>query len=152
MRRRETRHYTEEEILLHVLEEDNAEVRPPVAEHLDECGACGAVRREYLELMALLRQWELPAVPAARWSAARAAVMDRFREDQEWLQRKGLARWLHQAERIWNYALSNPLPTVGYVAAALAFASERTITLFRLDEALPGTAEVLDILRQILGG
>jgi hypothetical protein len=50
----------------------------------------------------------------------------------------------------WNYALEHPLPTLGYVAVAIAFALEQTVSTFRLDRVLPRASDVFAILRQVL--
>jgi hypothetical protein len=55
---------------------------------------------------------------------------------------------VHGFESAWNYALENPLPTLGYIVVALAFASERTITVLGLDRVVPATSEVIEILKQ----
>lgn len=147
----EQRHYTEEELLMHVLEEETPEMGRAVMDHLKRCGDCRGVFREYAALVERIRRWSVPAVSEGLWRDRRALLMEQFRQDQEWLQ--GGRLW-HRLERrfqkLWEYALENPLPTLGYIAAAVAFASERTITVLRLDRILPATSELFELLRQVL--
>jgi hypothetical protein len=151
MKRPETRHYTEEELLMHALREEAPETGEAVSAHLDSCGECHGVYLEYEALVGEIHTWPLPELPEDSWEARKAELMSMFRRELEKGRRRGFSRkfeWRFQ--RIWEYALDNPLPAMGYVAAAVAFASERTITVFRLDRILPATSEVINILRQVL--
>lgn len=151
MKTSEVRHYTEEELLMHVLAEETPGMERSVADHLLECRECNAVFREYESLAGRIGRWGVPDVPDSAWRKQALDLMAQFRQDQDWLQQgrwsRIIRRWF---DRVWDYALENPLPTIGYVAAVLAFASERTITVFRLDELLPGASDLFEILRQVL--
>jgi hypothetical protein len=148
--KRDERHYTEEELLLHLLGEDVPEHSDEMARHLQHCSECAAVFNEYGVVREEIQKWPVPEPPEAWWRDNQARLLQRFREDGQWLRRSGLFGTLSRFFRpVWDYALENPLPTMGYVAAALAFASERTITVFRLDHLLPKTNEMLEILRQV---
>ena len=151
MKKGNIRHYTEEELLLHLLREEAPEMEQAVADHLSGCAECSAVYREYESLVGRLARWSVPEMPGSAWRNQKRTLMDHFRRDQAWLQQdrwtRTIRRWFGGA---WDYALENPLPTIGYVAAALAFASERTITIFRLDKLLPGASDLFEILRQVL--
>jgi hypothetical protein len=149
MPRSETRHYSEEELLMHLLQEESPEVGENIALHVRECGECHAVLQEYELVVARILRWGLDDFPAEEWDADRLRLLEQFRHDRSWLGRRGLLRTLiHGFEVAWNYALENPLPTLGYIVVAFAFASERTITFLRLDRVVPATSEVIEIIRQ----
>ncbi len=149
MPRSETRHYSEEELLMHLLQEETPETGVNIAGHVRECGECHAVLREYEVVVARILRWGLDDFPAEVWGADRARLLEQFRSDQSWLERRGVLRTLiHGLESAWSYALENPLPTLGYIVVAFAFASERTITFLRLDRVVPATSEVIEIIRQ----
>jgi len=145
----EIRHYTEEEILVHLLGEDGGGAA--AAAHLEACSSCGAVAAELREVLEAIAEWSVPEVPEEAWQAHRSALLENLRREPV---RSGAARFARavvlRLRGAWDYALENPLPALGYVAAAVAFASERTITVFRLDQILPRTSEVFEILRQLL--
>jgi anti-sigma factor RsiW len=149
MKRSETRHYTEEELLLHVLGEEHPETTRTIDAHLKECSECAAVLNDYAGVRDQILRWQVDEPPEDSWRARQTRLLEMFRHDQAWLARKSLFQSVREGlRRVWDYALDNPLPTMGYIAAAVAFASERTITIFRLDRVLPNTNEVLEILRQ----
>ena len=149
MPRVEARHYSEEEILMHLLGEEVPEAGADIASHLEVCGECEAVSREYAGVLSRIRTWGLEDYPAEVWRDDLAKLLERFRGDQTWLARKGGMQILLEGFRfVWNYALENPLPALGYVVVALAFASERSFTVFGLDRIIPATTEVIQILRQ----
>jgi hypothetical protein len=151
MKRPETRHYTEEELLMHLLQEESPEMALEVAGHIPECGECSAVLSEYRALLLSFQDWTVPEVSEIEWQRSKAQLLGMFRQDRERFRQKALwAPWGHTLGRVWNYALENPLPTMAIVAAATAFALERTITVFRLDRLLPVTGELIEILRQAL--
>ncbi len=149
MPRSETRHYSEEELLMHLLQEESPEVGENIALHVRECGECHAVLQEYELVVARILRWDLDDFPAEVWDADRLRLLEQFRHDRSWLGRRGSLRTLiHGFEAAWSYALENPLPTLGYIVVAFAFASERTITFLRLDRVVPATSEVIEIIRQ----
>jgi hypothetical protein len=149
--RRDQRHYTEEELLLHLLGEDNPEASAATAAHLRECSECNSVLQGYGEFRKQLLRWKVEAPDEGWWEAGREQALHHFREHRRAARGTTRLEALARAfKSTWEYALENPLPTVGYVIAVLAFASERTITLFRLDRFLPGTSEIVEILRQVL--
>ena len=150
MPRSETRHYSEEELLMHLLQEETPEAGENIAGHVRECGECHTVLSEYEIVLARIMRWGLDDFPAEVWDADRLRLLELFRRDQAWLEHRGLLlTLLHGLESAWSYALENPLPTLGYIVVALAFASERTITVLGLDRIMPATSKVIDILRQL---
>ncbi len=150
MKSRDVRHYTEEEILMHVLGEEIPSFGDEISSHLADCGQCSAVSAEFRSFRDLIASWEVPAVREAAWAAQKNDLMAEFRRDRA-LMREGVWGSLFRGiQNVWTYAIENPLPTMAYIAAAVAFASERTITVFHLDSILPATGEVLEILRRIL--
>jgi hypothetical protein len=151
MKRPETRHYTEEELLMHLLQEESPEMAEEIAGHLPDCGECSAVLAEYKALLVSFQDWTVPEVSEIEWQRNKAQLLGMFRQDRERFRQK--APWFRLQQtlgRLWDYALENPLPTMAFVAAATAFALERTITVFRLDRLLPVTGELIEILRQAL--
>jgi len=151
MRRQEARHYSEEELLLEIIGEAAPESRAEISAHLDACQECRSIHQEYAALVRNLGDWVVPEPSEEAWRARKALLMEHYRQDREWIRRKGLLWYLRWgALKTWDYAIENPLPTMGYIAAAVAFASERTITVFRLDWILPATGEVFKFLRQVL--
>jgi len=148
MRKPQVRHYTEEELLLYLMEEEPEGNRALVSAHVAECYQCKAVLEEYQAFVQNVQHWEVPDLSNRAWQEQKARLMEIVRQEPH---RRGLYdRLVRGFQALWNYALENPLPTLGYVAVALAFASERTITLFRLDRVLPAASEILEILRQLL--
>jgi hypothetical protein len=145
------RHYTEEELLLHLLGENGPEVTAATAGHLDSCAECASVLRSYSEFQRELLRWRVDEPGEDWWQDSKGRLLQELRDDSRSARARthfeALKRMMNSA---WEYALENPLPTMGYVVAVLAFASERTITLFRLDRLLPRTSEMLEILRQVL--
>ena len=80
----------------------------------------------------------------------KAVLLAQYRRDMASGRGKGIIPFLHDILLgAWNHALEHPLPTLGYIAVAVAFALERTISTFRLDRILPGASEVFQILRQV---
>ena len=147
----EDRHYNEPEVLLHLLGEEDLESAGVIAAHLETCRVCATVASELEDLRGQIQSWSVPAVSEETWQTRKLQLLARFRHDHEELQKKGLLYNLQRkAEALWDYALNNPLPTLGYIAAAVAFASERTITVFRLHPILPAPSEVIDLLSQVL--
>ena len=151
MKIRGGRHYTEEELLMHLLGEEDAGLSAAIASHLQGCSECRAVSEEYNRLYDDIRSWSVEEIPEDRWEAGKTQLMIQFRRERELSRQRGILQFLVRTlQGDWNYALENPLPTLGYVIVAIAFASERTISVFRLDRILPGTNEVLQILKQVL--
>jgi anti-sigma factor RsiW len=150
MRRTESRHYTEEELLLHLLGEDDPDARATTAAHLEACPECRTVLHDYEAVRNNILQWKIEEPAEEVWRQREAQLLEMFRNDRIWLRRRGVLRSLQEGFRaLWDYALENPIPAMGYLAAAVAFASERTITVFRLEHVLPRTNQVLEILRQV---
>jgi anti-sigma factor RsiW len=150
MRRTESRHYMEEELLLHLLGEDDPDARAATAAHLEACSECRAVFYDYSTVRSDILQWKIEEPSEELWRQREARLLEILRNDRLLPRRAGLLRSLQEGFRaVWDYALENPLPAMGYLAAAVAFASERTITVFRLENVLPRTNQVLEILRQV---
>jgi hypothetical protein len=150
MKRPDERHYTEEELLMHLLGEEIPEMGNAISLHLAKCGQCTGVFEEYRQLHQSVLRWEAPVISEAVWQAGKNELLDLFRKERLHSGGGILALLTQVVRGVWGYALENPLPTLGYVIVAVAFASERTITIFRLDRILPATNEVLAILRQVL--
>ncbi len=149
MKPQDERHFSEEELLMHLLGEDAPGMADAIAAHLSKCGHCHAVFLEYAQLHKEIRAWRIPEPPDTAWEKQKAQLLDLLRDDST--RREGFLTLASRLMReAWGYALENPLPTLGYVIVVVAFASERTISLFRLDRLLPGTNEVFAILRQVL--
>jgi hypothetical protein len=150
MKRPGSRHYTEEELLMHYLQEETAEAGKEISTHLQECSECRAVFEEYGDLVERIRGWAVPEIQQEAWQAQKAILLAHYREDAAGGRRRGLISSLQKSLlSAWSYALENPLPTLAYIAVAIAFALERTISTFRLDRLLPGASEVFEILRQV---
>jgi len=151
MKRRDARHYSEEELLLHLLAEDTPLLSLEIAAHTSECSECAAVLAEYREVVAGIPEWTAPAIEEREWDQVRSELLDLFRQGRASGRRGAIWHWLRRGiDFAWNYALDNPLPTVVYITAATLFALERTITTFRLEKVVPATGELLEILRQML--
>jgi hypothetical protein len=149
--RPEKRHYTEEELLLHALGEEAPETGEAILSHFEDCQECRAVYQEYSQVVKGIQAWEVPELPEASWTGRKQEMIRLCRQDGETRRNRGLSGHLRQGLiKLWDYALANPLPTMAYVIAAVAFASERTISTFRLDRVLPATAEVFKLIRQVL--
>jgi len=143
------RHFSEEELLLHLLREEAVEASEAIVAHLDGCDECRAVYRDYERVLAGISGWGVEDIAEEVWASDRERLMELFRRDQAWLGRRSFFRSLTGGlQSVWDYAIANPLPTLGYIVVAVAFASERTITVLGLDRIVPATTEVLQILRQ----
>jgi hypothetical protein len=151
MKKPETRHYTEEEILLCRLGEVSSDMASAISEHLRDCQECGGVNQEFLTLEESLESWVVPEPDESAVQSGKAMVIAQYRLDHAVSGGRvtRFRRWIHALQSTWDYALENPLPTIGYIAIGVAFASERTIDVFRLDRILPATNEVFELLRQI---
>ncbi len=151
MSRPEVRHYTEEELLLHALGDEAAESGQTVETHLGACAECAAVFQEYLQLVRDIRQWEVPELTVESWLRQSRELLRVYRSEGP--RKRVQSLWLvfgQSAAKVWEYALANPLPALGYIIAAVAFASEQTISVFHLDRVLPATSELVKIIRQVL--
>jgi len=150
MKRTGSRHYTEEELLMHFLDEGTPAAGSEISVHLDACDECTAIMQEYADLVARIQSWAVPEVPEGIWQEKKSILLAQYREDRGSGKQRGFWGFLKQGLGAgWNYALENPLPTLAYIAVAIAFALERTITTFRLDRILPGASEVFEFLRQV---
>ena len=151
MSRPEVRHYTEEELLLHVLGDEAAEAGKVVEAHFGTCQECASVFQEYRQLVRDIRQWEVPELTVESWLKQSRELLRLYRTEGSRKRVQGLWIILGQSvAKVWDYALANPLPALGYIIAAVAFASERTISVFHLDRVLPATTEVFKFIRQVL--
>ncbi len=145
------RHYSEEELLMHLLGEEIPEAASIVSSHLLVCRQCRAVFQEFEQLRKSILRWKVPEIPEEAWDTQKLRLMEYLSKERRHTASAGFVPSLVRLiQGAWSYALDNPLPTLGYVIVAVAFASERTITIFRLDRILPATNEVLAILRQVL--
>ncbi len=150
MKRPGVRHYTEEELLMHFLQEETADMGVEISAHLKECGECNSVFQEYGDLVAKIRDWVVPEQLVEVWQTGRATALAHYRNDRSAGKGRGIVKTVRRSlTTAWNFALENPLPTLGYIAVALAFALERTISTFRLDRILPGANDVLELLKQV---
>lgn len=150
MRRPRSRHYTEEELLMHLLGEETSDMGKEISTHLRECDECDGIFREYGDLVERIRTWAVLEVSEEVWQAQKAALLARYCQDFAGGRGKGIISFFRTSlERAWNYALEHPLSTLGYVAVAIAFALQQTISTFRLDRILPGASQVFEILRQV---
>jgi len=150
MRRPRSRHYAEEELLMHLLDEETPDMGQVISAHLLECDECDAISKEYADLVERIHTWAVAEVSEEVWQAQKAALLTLYRQDFAGGRGKGIISFfLTSVEAAWNYALEHPLPTLGYVAVVVAFALEQTISTFRLDRILPRASEVFEILRQV---
>jgi hypothetical protein len=135
---------------MHFLREETADANREISAHLEECGECGAILQEYGDLVARIQAWPVPEIPEQARQSRKAVLLARYRQDIASGSGRGIIPFLHSVFLAsWNHALEHPLPTLGYIAVAVAFALERTISTFRLDQILPGASEVFQILRQV---
>jgi anti-sigma factor RsiW len=150
MKRHESRHFSEEELLMHFLGEETADAAREIAGHLEGCGECHAIFKEYGDLVGRIQAWPIPEISEEARQSGKAALLAQYRRDMASGRDKGIIPFLHDILLgAWTHALEHPLPTLGYLAVAVAFALERTISTFRLDRILPGASEVIQLLRQV---
>jgi predicted anti-sigma-YlaC factor YlaD len=150
MKRSGSRHYTEEELLMHFLQEETPNMAREISTHLQDCGECDSIFQEYGDLVGRIQSWTIPELPEEVWRSQKAFLLAQYRQDLTAGKGKGFLSSLQKAlQATWTYALENPLPTLAYIAVAIAFAFERTISTFRLDRILPGASEVFEILKQV---
>jgi hypothetical protein len=151
MKKPEPRHYTEEEVLLFHFREVSPEMADGISEHLRVCAECAGVFREYKLLEENIHSWTVPEPDAANLAAVKAKVMAQFRVDRTAAREPDsrTRKWMCALQEIWDYAMENPLPTIGYIVVGVAFASERTMDVLQLDRVLPATIEAFELLRQI---
>jgi hypothetical protein len=150
MKRPRSRHYAEEELLMHLLDEETSDMGKEISAHLLECDECDGIFKEYGDLVERIHAWAVLEVSEEVWQAQKAALLTLYRQDFAGGRGKGIISFfLTSLETAWNYALEHPLSTLGYVAVAIAFALQQTISTFRLDRILPGASQVFEILRQV---
>jgi len=151
MRQPVSRHCTEEELLMHFLYEETPNTAREISSHLLECGECDAILKDYADVVRRIQAWSVPDLADDVWRTQKAAVLAQVRQDQAIGKNRGLvSAFLKSLQSTWSYALEHPLPTLGYVAIAITFAMEQTISTFRLDRILPGASDIFAILKQIL--
>jgi hypothetical protein len=151
MKRHEIRHYTEEEILMHLLGEEAPEIGSIIEAHLPKCSECQLVFQDFVELERSIHSWMVEDLSEESWEGQKTNLLDFYRQDASSKSRK---KWMpfpfHSLQVAWEYALEHPIPAILYVAAAIAFSTERAIDVFRLQEVLPAANQVIEILRQVL--
>jgi hypothetical protein len=135
---------------MHLLGEETSEMGMEISAHLLECDECDGILAGYGRLLERIHTWAVSEVPEEVWQAQKAALLAQYRQGVADGRGKGIISFfLASLKTAWNYALEHPLPTLGYVAVAIAFALQQTISTFRLDRILPGASQVLEILRQV---
>jgi hypothetical protein len=150
MKRPAFRHYSEEELLMHILGEDDPKGSAMIASHLEECHECQVVLREYQHVLEDIHSWMVEEIPEVAWQQQKGRLMTFVRDESRTSFRDIWVRLGGVISQGWDYAMAHPLPTLGYIALALAFASQSTISTFRLDQMLPTTGEVIQVLRMVL--
>jgi anti-sigma factor RsiW len=150
MKRPSVRHFSEEELLMHILGEGDPKGSALLEAHLGECQECSTVFIEYRQLLEDIHCWKVDEISEAAWQQQKERLASLVR-DESGTSFRGVWRHLGNAiSQAWDYAVAHPLPALGYIALALAFASQRTISIFHLDQILPSTGEVIQVLRMVL--
>ncbi len=151
MRRHGKLHYSETELLMHLLDEETPEFAGKIAAHLPECAECQAVFQEFREVERCIHSWTVKDLPEESWLESKMQLMEFFQQDRTLLHSKGIIESLLRAfQVVWDCAVENPISAIGYVALAIAFASARTIEVFRMQSMLPEVSQVIEILRKVL--
>jgi hypothetical protein len=150
MKRHAIHHYSEEELLMHILGEEGLEESAIISAHLEECPECRVILREYQQVLEGIHCWRVDEISEAAWQEQKERLMAFVQNDGKTSFRNFWIRLGGVFSQTWDYAMSHPLPTLGYIAVAVAFASQRTISIFRLDQMLPTTGEVIQVLKLVL--
>jgi hypothetical protein len=150
MNRPANRHYSEEEILMHILGEEDSKEGAILAAHLGECQECRLVLLEYQRVLEDIRFLRVDEIPAVAWLEQKERLMAFVRDESRTSFREIRVRLGGVFVQTWNYAIAHPLPALGYIALALALASQSTISIFRLDHVLPTTGDVIQVLKLLL--
>jgi anti-sigma factor RsiW len=151
MKRQQERHYTEEDLLMHLLGEETPNIESMISDHLPECRQCHAAYTDLQSVVKDIHSWAVEYPPEESWQLRKAQMMEILSRDKRSFQSRGvlgsLARIFQSA---WDYALENPIPAMCYVVVVIAFASERAIDVFRLHSVLPAASQVIELLTQVL--
>jgi hypothetical protein len=150
MKRPTLSHYSEEELLMHILGEEDPKASDLIAAHLEKCQECQAILWEYRKILESIQRWKVDEIPEAAWQLQKERLMAFVRADGRTSFGDIWSRLRNILPQTWDYATAHPLPALGYIALALVFASQRTISIFRLDQMLPSAGDVIQVIRLVL--
>jgi hypothetical protein len=150
MKRSEIPHRSEQELLMHLLDEELLARDSGVSRHLQQCHKCSAVLQGYKELLSDIRSFTIKDVSHGAWQEQKDRVMAAIKVGGIGNHQRVWPCLKAALARHWEYALANPLPTLGCIALVIAFASQETISIFRLDRMLPNTGDVIRLIKQVL--
>jgi hypothetical protein len=151
MNRQEERCYLEEELLMHLLNEELPDNAIKISNHLASCPSCKVVFNNLDETVKAVCAWGVEELPTESWESTKIQLMQHFRRDLHLLRSKGMNPPIFNILRLaWDYAIKSPIPAICFVAVVMAFASERTIEFFRLQPMMPSASQIVEMLRKVL--
>jgi hypothetical protein len=151
MIKQEQQHYTEEELLMHLLGEELPDVGNAISSHLTKCPLCAALFSELDEAVKTIHSWRLEELPEESWQLLKTQFRERIRQDSYFSRNNGILGSVFDVLRsAWDYSVECPLPAICLIGLVIAFASEKAIEFFRLQHMMPSVGQVIGILRQVL--
>jgi hypothetical protein len=151
MIKQQKRHYTEEELLMHLLGEELPDVGIGISSHLATCPLCASLFNELDEAVKTIRSWRLEELPEGSWQLLKAQFRERIRQDSCFSRNNGILDSVFDVLRsAWDYSVECPIPAICLIGLVIAFASEKAIEFFQLQHMMPSAGQVIGILRQVL--
>lgn len=147
----EQRCYLEEELLMHLLNEEPPDEAISISNHLASCRSCNAVFNDLVEAEKAIRSWTVEDLPAESWESVKIQFMQLIHQDSLLFRGRGMIGSIFNIfQSAWDYAIKSPIPAICFVGAVIAFASESTIEFFRLQPMMPSAGQVIEMLRKVL--
>jgi anti-sigma factor RsiW len=144
------RHYSEEEILMHILGEEHPDKSGNLSRHLQGCRECSSTADELRALINKILNWKTPFVSEAVWVERKSEIMEALRHEQAAHLSTGIWELVkNRIKPLRDFVAEHPLATLVYGAAVLAFAVGQTIALFHLRTILPSGNRVVEIISSI---
>jgi anti-sigma factor RsiW len=151
MNRHDPNCHLEEELLMHLLEEDSPEDAIRISNHLASCRSCKAAFSDLVETERAIRSWEVEDLPAESWELMKIELIRLIRRDSRLVRSRGIVgTMLNFLQPAWEYAIKSPVPAICFVGAVIAFAAQSAIGFFRLQPIMPTAGQVIEVLRKAL--
>ena len=150
MKRREIHHYSEVELLGHMLGDEVPEHCSAISSHLEECRECRTIFQEYQALLEDIHNLTDAEISETAWQEQKERLLTIINQDIKG-SHKNIRVFLAGAiSRARDYALEHPLHAWVCITVAVAFIFQEAVMMFRLKDIMPTIGKVIDILRQIL--
>ena len=151
MNRQEERCFLEEELLMHLLDEERPDDSIRISNHIESCSSCRAVFNDFIEVDKAIRSWTIEELPEESWESMKIQLMENAQKDAFLFRGKGMISSVFNIfQPAWSYAIKSPIPAVCSFGIVIAFASESVMEFFRLQHMMPSAGQIIGMLRKIL--